>query len=198
MTASNLPDWITQLTSNVPEERRAAALFCYREGSQLGEAAMAAWCADPAFDEEICGPPIVGIAVHPNRFGAIHSAMGSPALAEVPPDQDACEFELDLETRSGEVWLDILTTHAPGMGGAIDKYLAKFGEGIQQVEFPVKNVDRATSRLRERFGVEPIYAATRNGANGTRVNFFLAATSSGQKVLIELVESPAARNASEP
>lgn len=188
MTASNLTDWIAQLTSDVPEERRAAALFCYREGSQLGEAALAAWCADSAFEEEICGPPTVGIAVHPNRFAAIRAAMGSPALAVVPPDQDASEFELDLETRSGEVWLDILTTRAPGMGGAIDKYLGRFGEGIQQVEFPVKNVDRATSLLRERFGVQPVYPATRDGANGTRVNFFLATTPAGKKVLVEFVQ----------
>ena len=190
MRASNLSDWIAQLASSAPEERRAAALFCYREGSQLGEAAIASWCAEPAFAEEICGPATVGIAVHPNRFQMIRSAMGHPPLADVPPDQDAEEFEIDLETRNGEVWLDILTTRAPGMGGAIDRYLEKFGEGIQQVEFPVKNVDRTTRVLSERFRVLAIYPETRPGANGTRVNFFLAATPAGKKVLVEFVESP--------
>jgi len=189
MISTTLPDWIAQLASGAAEERRAAAAFCYREGSQLGEAAIAEWSKDPEFDQEICGPLTVGIAVHPQRFAAIRAAMGSPLLADVPPDQDAVEFELHLETRFGEIWLDILTTGAPTQGGAIDRYLAKFGEGIQQVEFPVRNVDRATALLRERFAVQPIYPETRNGANGTRVNFFLASTPDKKKVLVEFVQS---------
>lgn len=189
-TATALPDWIADLASEHEEKRRAAAMFCYREGSQLGEAAIAPWCADPDFDEIICGPPTVGIAVHPQRFAQIRRAMGSPALADVPPDQDASEFELHLETRQGEILLDILTTRAPGRAGAIDRFLEKFGEGIQQVEFPVSSVDRATALLRDRFKVQAVYPVTRPGANGTRVNFFLAATSSGKKVLIEFVETP--------
>jgi len=191
MIATTLPDWIAQLASPQAEERRAAAAFCYREGSQLGEAAIATWSKDVDFDEEICGPPTVGIAVHPQRFEAIRTAMGSPALAMVPPEQDAAEFELHLETRQGEIWLDILTTRAPGKGGALDRFLAKFSEGIQQVEYPVKNVDHASALLRERFAAQPIYPQTRPGANGTRVNFFLAATPEGKKVLVELVQNPA-------
>jgi hypothetical protein len=50
-------------------------------------------------------------------------------------------------------------------------------------------VDRATAILRSRFGLAPIYPATRAGADGTRVNFFLAATPDGKKVLIELVQA---------
>ena len=42
--------------------------------------------------------------------------------------------------------------------------------------------------LRARFALPPIYPATRPGADGTRVNFFLAASADGTKVLIELVE----------
>ena len=188
-TATALPDWIADLASEHAERRRAAAMFCYREGSQLGEAAIAAWCKDADFESEICGAPTVGIAVHPTRFDAIRAAMASPPLANVPPEQDASEFELHFETKFGEVFLDILTTRSPGQGGAIDKFLAKFGEGIQQVEFPVKNVDRATALLRERFGVQPIYPQTRAGANNTRVNFFLATAPGGKKALIELVEA---------
>ena len=52
------------------------------------------------------------------------------------------------------------------------------------------HVDRATEILRSRFQIEPIYPATRSGANGTRVNFFLVTSWDGTKVLVELVEVP--------
>ena len=53
----------------------------------------------------------------------------------------------------------------------------------------MRDVDRASEILRARFSLLPIYPATRAGADGTRVNFFLAATPEGKKVLIELVEA---------
>ena len=56
------------------------------------------------------------------------------------------------------------------------------------------DVDRATQILRTRFQLEPIYPATRPGAIGTRVNFFLVKTWNNQKVLVELVEQPKATN----
>jgi len=86
--------------------------------------------------------------------------------------------------------LDILTTKEPDGDGAIARYLKKFGEGIQQLEIDVTDVDRATQILRTRFQLEPIYPTTRPGANGTRVNFFLVNTWNNQKVLVELVEQP--------
>ncbi len=138
----------------------------------------------------------VGVAVMPETFSRIRGANGMPRLAEVPPDQDAEEFEIHLSVpgqpetnvRGCEVRLDILTTRQPGGGGAIAKFLAKFGEGIQQVEYEVSDVDRATRILTERFGVRAIYPATRAGANSTRINFFLVPVASGKKILIELVE----------
>ncbi|MCL4524145.1 MAG: hypothetical protein M1451_09565 [Acidobacteria bacterium] len=57
------------------------------------------------------------------------------------------------------------------------------------MEYFVGDVDRATEILRSRFGVKFIYPQTRAGADGTRVNFFLAAAPDGRKVLIELVET---------
>ena len=92
------------------------------------------------------------------------------------------EFELEFAEGSlPHVHLDILTTKAPGGNGAIARFLEKFGEGIQQVEIDVTDVDRATEILRTRFKVEPIYPATRPGANGTRVNFFLVAARTTRK-----------------
>jgi hypothetical protein len=131
----------------------------------------------------------VGIAVLPETFDKIRAANGTPQLAEAPADQDALEFELEFSgSGMSYVHLDILTTKSPGGNGAIARFLEKFGEGIQQVEMDVTDVDRATEILRTRFGVEPIYPATRPGANGTRVNFFLVTARNNQKVLVELVE----------
>ncbi len=127
----------------------------------------------------------MGIAVKPETFEKIHAANESPELAAVPPDQDAREFELFFPS---QIQLDILTTQLPGGRGAIDRFLDKFGEDIQQVELDVTDIDGATGILRAAFQIEPIYPATRPGANGTRVNFFLVPDSNGRKVLVELVE----------
>jgi hypothetical protein len=119
-------------------------------------------------------------------------ANGTPRLAEVPADQDAEEFELHFPE---SVLLDVLTTREPGGSGAIARYLAKFGEGVQQVEFRCANVDRATKILKEKFDVKPVYPETRPGADETRVNFFLVPSPGGGKVLIELYEVPTAPQA---
>ena len=108
----------------------------------------------------------------------------------MPADQDAEEFELRF---ADDVFLDVLTTREPGGSGAIAKYLAKFGEGVQQVEYRCTNVDRATQILKDKFGVVPVYPATRPGADGTRINFFLVVSPDGGKVLIELYESQSGR-----
>jgi len=131
----------------------------------------------------------VGVAVFPEAFSKIRAANGSPVLADAPSDQDVIEFELEFQGDSmPQPRLDILTTNAPAGIGAIARFLKKFGEGVQQIEIDVTDVDRATEILRTRFKVDPIYPATRPGANGTRVNFFLVTVSDGKKVLVELVE----------
>jgi hypothetical protein len=88
--------------------------------------------------------------------------------------------------------MDILTSRDAAGSGAIAKYLQKFGEGIQQIEYRCANVDRATQILRDKFGIAPVFPATRTGADGTRINFFLVSAPSASKVLIELYE-PAPR-----
>jgi len=128
--------------------------------------------------------------VRPETFAAIRKANCWTKLAEVPPDQHASEFELHFE---GQISLDVLTSRVPDSDGAIAKFLAKFGEGIQQVEFQCTDVGRATAILRENFGIAAIYPETRPGANGTRVNFFLVPAADGKKILIELYEPSAIR-----
>lgn len=172
-----------------PEDgmRSGTAKEFYRRGRELAEETISAWRRDSEIAALISKHATVGIAVTPERFAAIRSALGNPRLADVPQEQDAQEFEWNV----GEgVQLDILTTREPDGAGAIARFLAKFGEGIQQVEFPTPDVERATEMIHSRLGVAAIYPSTRAGADGTRVNFFLVSTTDGKKVLVELVETP--------
>ncbi len=184
---AGLPGLITRLSSPDAAVRAAAAGELYRLGCAAGDAVVDRWRALPEFAALLAGPPTVGLAVQPKTFEMIRAANGSPRLADVPPDQDAREFELNFDRGAR---LDILTSKAPGGSGAIARFLEKFGEGIQQVEYEIRDADRATEILRARFSLQPVYPQTRPGADGTRVNFFLAATPDDKKVLIELVESP--------
>jgi hypothetical protein len=188
--SSSLAQSIADLSSADESKKLAAAGELYRLGRATGGSAVAGWWAESELTSLLFGPSLVitvGLAVHRDTFGRIRIANGTPRLAEVPPDQDAEEFELDF---TEGISLDILTTREPGGSGAIAKYLAKFGEGIQQVEYRCVNVDRASQILKEKFKVVSVYPATRSGADGTRVNFFLVASPDGGKVLIELYELP--------
>jgi methylmalonyl-CoA/ethylmalonyl-CoA epimerase len=191
---NDTPGFLSALSDPDKLAREAAAARIFALGCRLARPVVDRWLAD----EEVArcfvlggsGEPqeTVGLAVEPGSFERIRSAFGSPPLADVPPDQDAREFEI--ECPAG-VRLDILTTREPGGSGAIARFLQKFGEGIQQVEILVKNVDGASQILRERFGIEFVFPATRAGANATRVNFFLVSLPAGGKVLMELVEAKA-------
>jgi hypothetical protein len=171
-----------------------ASLLARRESASA--VATARLEPDRAAESDLC--VTVGIAVRPETFAAIRVANGLPRLAEVPPDQDALEYELHFPAAksAGEaapvvdlpVRLDILTTKQPAGQGAIAKFLAKHGEDIQQVEYEVIAIDRATQILRQRFAQQPVYPLARAGADGARVNFFLAALPGDKKILIELVE----------
>ena len=186
--SSPLAQSIADLSSADASKRLAAAGEIYRFGRATAGSAISDWWAETELSSLLFGPNptiTVGLAVQRDTFGRIRIANGTPRLAQVPPDQDAEEFELHF---AEGISLDILTTREPGGSGAIAKYLAKFGEGMQQVEYRCADVDRATQVLKDKFGVDPVYPATRHGADGTRVNFFLVASPDGGKVLIELYE----------
>jgi hypothetical protein len=168
-----------------PAARAQAACSLYERGWALAAEATALWWKDVELAPLLIGRPTIGLAVRPETFDRIRAANGSPPLAHVPPDQDAREFELRFPEG---ILLDILTTREPGARGALVRFLDRYGEGIQQVELPVADVDRAAALVRERFALTPIYPATQPGADGTRVNFFLVPVPTGGKVLIEMVE----------
>lgn len=151
------------------------------------------WQQNSAMADLLATPTLqvtAGLAVFPEIFAKIRAAAKHPALAEVPPEQDAQEFELHFP---GEIALDILTTKDSAGGGAIARYLKKFGQGIQQVEFRCRDVDAATRILKAEFALVPVYPETRPGADGTRINFFLVqdAAVANEKILLELYEVPA-------
>jgi len=179
---------IASLSSPEPTVRQTAAEEIYALGRAAAGSAISDWWTDNELATLLLDPKpdiTVGVAVQRDTFGRIRIAHGTPKLAEIPADQDAEEFELHF---ANGVSLDILTTREPGGSGAIAKYLAKFGEGVQQVEFCCSNVERATELLKEKFRVAPVYPETRPGAAGTRINFFLVPSPDGGKVLIELYE----------
>jgi hypothetical protein len=189
----DIASFIPSLGSSEPAERERAARALFEAGSALARRAISRWLESPPLaallGREASGALefTVGVAVQTETFNRLRAANGSPRLADVPAEQDAKEFELEFQ---GGVRLDILSTRQPGGGGAIDRFLGKFGEGIQQIEIVVSDLDRATDALREHFSIAPIYPAARGGADGTRVNFFLVPTGDGGKVLIEFVENP--------
>ena len=190
--SNDIAAFIHSLSDADSVKRHSAAMEIFRCGSELAQSATEHWFADKelagCFAIGDSGVPemTVGLAVNSNTFEGIRTACGSPRLANVPPDQDVLEFELEFP--SG-VRLDILTAGRPDGSGAIARFLQKFGEGIQQIELLSNNVDRATLILRTRFGLTPVFPVTRTGADGTRVNFFLVRTPKGRNVLIELVEA---------
>jgi len=185
-------EWITALSSPEDGERAAAAKRIYDRGRSLADSVIQRWRKNEEFARLLGKDPeiTVGLAVRPETFAQIREANGWPQLAKVPPDQDASEFTLRFE---GGATLDVLTSRVPEGSGAIANFLSKFGEGMQQVEFRCDEVNRAGAILWDQFAVPSVYPEARPGADGTRVNFFLASNADGKKVLIELYQPAAIR-----
>jgi len=183
---------IDGLSAPESETRAVSATEIYKIGRALADDAAYPWWGDEDLAALLNGNDrkmTIGLAVTPERFSQIHEVSGLPRFSEVPPDQDALEFELHFP---GGLSMDVLTSKDPAGSGAIAKFLQKFGEGIQQIEYLCKDVDRATQILKTKFNVPAIYPETRPGADGARVNFFLVSATDSAKVLIELYE-PAPR-----
>ena len=67
----------------------------------------------------------------------------------------------------------------------IGKFLAKNGEGIQQMAYNVDDIDAISSHLRDA-GVRLLYDAPKKGTANSRINFVHPKDAGG--VLVELVE----------
>jgi hypothetical protein len=189
-SSESIAAYISGLAGADAEQREKAAYALFRLGCASAEPVLVKWFADPEFRALAPRGGVlltVGLAVQPPTFEAIRARFGQPKLADVPADQDVLEFELSF---AHGVRLDVITPRTANAEGAIAKFLARFGQGIQQVECDVRDVSQATEILQQRFQVQPLYPQVRAGANQTRVNFFLVPISDNRKLLIELVESP--------
>ncbi|MGQ0464033.1 MAG: methylmalonyl-CoA epimerase [Sporichthyaceae bacterium] len=74
----------------------------------------------------------------------------------------------------------------------IGKFLAKNGEGIQQMAYNVDDIDAISAHLRDA-GVRLLYDVPKRGTANSRINFLHPKDAGG--VLIELVESAAGGHA---
>lgn len=191
--AASIASLLLNLQDDNPSTRQNAAREIFHRGRQLAESAIASWLQDVdlrqslRMDDEGFPEMVVGVAVDASAFERIRAAAGMPHLTDVPPEQDAREFEVNFPQG---VRLDILTSRDPGGTGAIARYLKKFGAGIQQIEILSLDVEQTTKILRTRFSLNPIYPAVQAGAGGTQMNFFLVPGARGSKVLIEIVQEP--------
>lgn len=68
----------------------------------------------------------------------------------------------------------------------IGKFLARSGEGIQQMAYGVDDIDAACAALRER-GLRLLYDEPKTGTAGSRINFIHPKDAGG--VLVELVQA---------
>jgi methylmalonyl-CoA epimerase len=90
---------------------------------------------------------------------------------------------------AGEAYLQLLEATGPGV---IERFLDRRGPGLHHVAFEVSDIDEAVADLRSR-GVRMVDETPRPGGMGTRIAFVHPAACPG--LLLELVESPAARAA---
>ncbi|MHA6511699.1 methylmalonyl-CoA epimerase [Tessaracoccus sp. Z1128] len=70
---------------------------------------------------------------------------------------------------------------------AIGRFIAKNGQGIQQLAYRVADLDHVSAVLRER-GLRLLYPEPKRGTGGSRINFVHPKDARG--VLLELVELP--------
>ena len=128
---------IDGMSSPESETRAVSATEIYKTGRALADHAAYPWWGD----EELAGllngnePKMtIGLAVSPERFKQIHEASGLPRLSQVPPDQDALEFELHFP---GGLSMDVLTSKDTAGSGAIELAF----------EFPIIGVARSNLRI---------------------------------------------------
>lgn len=184
--------WIDDLEHNDADMRTHAAQKLYEEGISAASLALGdSWSHDAELWQAIGGPKFkfdaVGIAVENQSFGDIREVWGEIPLANIPDESlQVNEFVV----QSGTARLDILTSK--GGEGAIANYLKNNGQGIQQVEIFVQDVEMVTNLLNQKAaegnGPKPVYPKPRPGAEGTLINFVLLNHPGGGKILIELVQ----------
>ncbi len=126
----------------------------------------------------------VGIAV-PDLDEAISfysSLFGLESVHEETNEEQGVREAMLAVGDSGS-FIQLLSPLSPDT--TIGKFLAKNGQGIQQLAYRVSDLDLVSATLRER-GARLLYDEARTGTGGSRVNFVHPKDAGG--VLVELVE----------
>ena len=126
----------------------------------------------------------VGIAV-PDLDEAIafySSLFGLESVHEETNEEQGVREAMLAVGDSGS-FIQLLSPLSPDT--TIGKFLAKNGQGIQQLAYRVSDLDLVSATLRER-GARLLYDEARKGTGGSRVNFVHPKDAGG--VLVELVE----------
>ena len=111
------------------------------------------------------------------NFGAeLHSR-------EINEEQGIEEALLEFPDKSQIQLLASVDEHS-----AISKFLAKHGQGVQQIALRVTDLTAATAALAE-CNIPMVYPAPKSGSNNSAINFIHPKHAGG--VLLELVEYPA-------
>src|SRR5258708_29149793 len=111
---SLLSSRIADLSSSDESKRLAAAVEICRAGRTPADRVVFAWWTNDEFYSLLYGskPSVtVGLAVERETFQRIREASGLPQLTDVPPAQDAEEFELHFAAGEAFCFVD---PHNPG------------------------------------------------------------------------------------
>jgi len=130
----------------------------------------------------------VGIAV-PDLDAAIEFYASTFGLRVVHQEvnEEQGVHEAMLAVGDSGSWIQLLAPLSED--STIGRFLARRGQGIQQLAYRVRDIDSVSQILRER-GVRLLYPEPRRGTSNSRVNFVHPKDAGG--VLVELVEPAAA------
>jgi len=130
----------------------------------------------------------VGVAV-PDLDAAIEFYASTFGLRVVHQEvnEEQGVHEAMLAVGDSGSWIQLLAPLSED--STIGRFLARRGQGIQQLAYRVRDIDSVSQILRER-GVRLLYPEPRRGTSNSRVNFVHPKDAGG--VLVELVEPAAA------
>jgi len=127
----------------------------------------------------------VGLAVHDlDAAIAFYERVFGMHLVHQEVNEEQGVREAMLAVGDSGSCIQLLAPLSPD--STIGRFLARNGEGIQQVAFGVNSIDEASERLRAA-GVRLLYDVPRRGTADSRVNFVHPKDAGG--VLVELVEA---------
>ena len=126
----------------------------------------------------------VGIACHDlEEKVAFYETTFGLTVAHRETNEEQGVHEAMLAVGDSGSWIQLLAPLSED--STIGRFLARRGQGIQQLAYRVRDLDAVSEILRER-GVRLLYPEPRRGTSNSRVNFVHPKDAGG--VLVELVE----------